>query len=169
VLAVVSPGVPFLNAVLVVLPVRFDDLNLLERVELESVIADHVGEVPLLHGFLVVVVLELLHLLVEGAVHLLEGAVDFGLEGVGVALDVGIIGNGVLQVPEDDLELLRQLLVQLLGLVAQVVQLVLLALDLVVLFVDDLLLAEDLVFGVDDSASQRSHRGDRGPHHFPVL
>lgn len=157
-LAIVPPRVCLASAILAVFPLCLDHLDLPEGVELESFVADHIGEVPLLNAFLVVVVLQLLELVAERQVHFLEGVVDLVFERGGDALDVGVLNDVLLQVFEDDFELLHQLLVQPLRLVSQVVQFVLLVFYLVLLLQDYLFLAEQLVLGVDNGACQRSHR-----------
>ena len=156
--SVLSPSVPLIEAVFVVVPVCFNHLNFAKSVELESLIADHIGEVPLLDAFLIVVVLEFLELVAEREVHFLEGVVYLIAQRSGDALDVGILGDVLLEVFEDDLELLHELLVQLLGFMLQMIQFVLLVLDLVLSLENYLLLTEQLVFRVKDSPSQCGHR-----------
>lgn len=157
-LSIIAPGISLVDAIPVAFPLCLDHFDLPEGVELESFVADHMGEVPLLNAFLVVVVLQLLELVAERHVHFFEGVVDLILERGGDALDVGVLNDVLLQVSEDDPKLLHQLLVQPLRLVLQVVQFVLLVFYLVLLLKNDLLLAEQLVLGVDNGACQCSQR-----------
>ena len=113
--------------------------------------------------------LEVLYLVPDCAVDLVEGGVDFRLEGVGEALHVGIIHHVIFEILEDDLHLLCELFVDLLGLVLQVDQLLLLALDFVVLLVDHLLFAEDLVFGVEVGSCEADEGDCAAPDGFLVV
>jgi hypothetical protein len=105
--AITSPCITLIDAIFIVLPIGLNNLNFSEGIELESLIADHICKIPLLHSLLIVIALQRLQLIMYGPIHLLESGVDLILECSRKARHVGVIKDVGLKIFEDDLELLH--------------------------------------------------------------
>lgn len=112
---------------------------------------------------------EFLDLVPYGSVDLVKGGVYLCFEGVGEALHVGVIHHITFEILEDDLHLLSELFVNLLGLVLQVNQLLLLTLYFVILLIYHPLFPEDLVLGVENRSSEAYKRDGTTPDGLLVV